>query len=224
MFRMTGRVSARLTTFIRLGLLMLALPWHARVMAQAPPYITEFALPTADSRPHGITAGPDGNVWFTGTGKILRITPTGTITEFPLLRPNGGSSSPFGIAAGPDGNLWFTELTFNRIGRITPDGTITQFPLPAGFTYSEGIAAGPDGNIWFTSNFLTILRITPSGTITVFGTGAWAIAAGPDGNLWFTDRGSKVGRITPAGAVTEFLLPTENGFSHGITAGSDGNV
>ena len=27
--------------------------------------ITEFAIPTADSGPYGITAGPDGNLWFT---------------------------------------------------------------------------------------------------------------------------------------------------------------
>ena len=37
--------------------------------------------------PLGIAAGPDGNLWFTeaATGnRIGRITPTGTITEYPL--------------------------------------------------------------------------------------------------------------------------------------------
>lgn len=38
--------------------------------------ITEFALPTADSLPRGITAGPDGALWFTeSAGSIGRITP-----------------------------------------------------------------------------------------------------------------------------------------------------
>ncbi len=37
--------------------------------------ITEFALPTASSAPTGITAGPDGNLWFAelGGNKIGRI-------------------------------------------------------------------------------------------------------------------------------------------------------
>ena len=51
--------------------------------------ITEFSLPTAFSGPLGITAGPDGALWFTeagtgGTSKIGRITTAGAITEFPL--------------------------------------------------------------------------------------------------------------------------------------------
>jgi len=46
-------------------------------------------VPTAQSRPLGITAGPGGNLWFTengsinGVSKIGRISPSGTITEFP---------------------------------------------------------------------------------------------------------------------------------------------
>ena len=30
--------------------------------------ITEFPVPTSDSSPYGITAGPDGNLWFTEAG------------------------------------------------------------------------------------------------------------------------------------------------------------
>jgi hypothetical protein len=65
-----------------------------------------------------ITAGPDGNLWFTESraNKIGRITPSGTIDEFPVPT---AKSLPFGITAGPDGNLWFTESKANKIGRIT---------------------------------------------------------------------------------------------------------
>ena len=91
--------------------------------------ITEFPLFTEDSIPEGITAGPDGNLWFTVNGfnsAIGRITPAGVITTFPLTTDSG----PQGITAGPDGNLWFTEETGNAIGRITPAGTVTEFPVP----------------------------------------------------------------------------------------------
>ena len=39
--------------------------------------IAEFPIPGAKSRPWGIAAGPDGDLWFTdpGKGKIGRITP-----------------------------------------------------------------------------------------------------------------------------------------------------
>src|SRR5438128_11788033 len=46
--------------------------------------ITEFPMPTAEGQPFDITAGPDGNLWFTeqSASRIGRITPAGVITEF----------------------------------------------------------------------------------------------------------------------------------------------
>ncbi len=80
--------------------------------------ITEFPLSTPQSQPFGITAGPDGNLWFAeaDSNKIGRISPSGSITEFPIPTPQSG---PLGITAGPNGNLWFTEYFGNKIGRIT---------------------------------------------------------------------------------------------------------
>src|SRR5205807_9464332 len=72
--------------------------------------ITEFSTGISPgAAPDGITAGPDGNVWFTENllSRIGRITPQGTVMEFSAdITPN---SSPGGITAGPDGNLWFAE-------------------------------------------------------------------------------------------------------------------
>jgi virginiamycin B lyase len=65
--------------------------------------VTEFSIPTPNSDTNFISAGPDGNVWFTEFvgNKIGRITPDGVISEF--LLPT--DSEPLGITAGPDGNL-----------------------------------------------------------------------------------------------------------------------
>ncbi len=119
--------------------------------------VTEFPVPAGT--PFDITAGPDGNLWFTdGVGGIGRITPSGSITEFPV--PGGA----FRITAGPDGNLWFTEYSRGKIGRITPGGRITEFPTPDG---AWGITAGPDGNLWFTElEGNKIGRITTTGSFT----------------------------------------------------------
>src|SRR5436190_24238414 len=88
--------------------------------------ITEFPITTAASSPRAITAGPDGNLWFTEFfgNRIGRITPAGSVTEFAVA--NGG---PLGITAGPDGNLWLTEASGNKNGRITPARDSTEFAM-----------------------------------------------------------------------------------------------
>jgi uncharacterized repeat protein (TIGR01451 family) len=186
--------------------------------------IVEFPLPVGNSWPFGITAGPDGNLWFAETfgARVGRITPAGVVTEFG---PTGGQ--PVGITLGSDGNLWYAEHTGQRIGRITPAGAITTFPDPAA-SYPYGIAAGPDGNLWFTGRLRSrIGRVTTGGVITSFttsGNPSW-IAPGPDGNLWFTlIDGNRIGRISPSGVITEFPIPTAGSGPQGITAGADGNL
>src|SRR5436190_46685 len=91
--------------------------------------LTEFPAPS--SNPAGITAGPDGALWFTeaGSNQIGRITTGGVVTNEYTL-PSG--SEPGDIDAGPDGRLWFTEALSSKIGAITTAGTITHYSLPAG--------------------------------------------------------------------------------------------
>ena len=97
--------------------------------------------------PAGITAGPDGALWFTnngsangnGTGTTIgRITTSGTLTTPPYT--GTGISGPEGITASPDGALWFTNVgangTGNTIGRITP-------PAPQTITFTSSPPASP---------------------------------------------------------------------------------
>jgi streptogramin lyase len=211
----------------------------------------EYALSPSQFVPGTITAGPDGNFWFTEimqngsvqAGKIGRITPTGALSEFSLPSAN---SLAFNIITGPDSNLWFTEG--DKIARITPMGKISEYKLSPPIT-AQSIATGPDGNLWFTDQS-KIGRMTLTGKISEFslpihqypagsnpikspaGSGSnqpLAIVAGPDGNLWFTEIGpagvgASIGRITTSGKIDEFPLPTANTFPSSITAGSDGNL
>ncbi|HET6310641.1 MAG TPA: hypothetical protein VFH00_06515 [Candidatus Nitrosotalea sp.] len=188
--------------------------------------------------PEGITAGPDGNIWFTeaGVGRIGRMTPAGALTEFPI--PSGRESSPREIVAGPDGNLWFVESgRFSAIAKVTPSGVITEYRYGALDEFSlSAIVAGPDGNLWFTQSTTSgsplkgaIGRITPNGVITTFalpeGSRAYGLAAGPDRNIWFTDSGGNtVGRISTAGAIRQFALPRRNAQPLAIAAGADGRM
>ena len=76
---------------------------------------SEFPIPTANSSPNDIAAGPDGALWFTEAqaNKIGRVTISGTPTEFTIPTPD---SAPFNITTGPDGALWFTEFFGNKTG------------------------------------------------------------------------------------------------------------
>jgi virginiamycin B lyase len=160
--------------------------------------------------------GPDGAVWFVErpAGKIGRLTPDGTITEFPLPDPD---SVPNVIVPGPDGALWFTELRADKIGRLTPEGALTEFPVPG--VGPVGAAFTGNGALWvtgFTSNEL--VRLTTDGRITARfpiptpESGATGLTAAPDGTLWFSQQvGHKIGRLavepTPPGAPV--FLPQE---------------
>src|SRR2546421_6418564 len=141
-----------------------------------------------------ITAGSDGNIWFTDSGnrKVGRITPSGAVTEFEL--PDAGGIA-FGIAVGPDKNIWITVTAVGQgrpdwIARIYSSGEVTKFPAGTGSGSYPGTS--PEG-----------------------------ITAGPDGNIWFTEAGAgRIGRITPAGVLTEVPIGDPESSPRGIVAGS----
>lgn len=194
-----------------------------------------------------ITAGPEGDLWFTTNlrqNAIGRITPGGMVTKF---KPLAKGVEPGGIVTGPDGNVWFTYerdgfgFSGGGVGRITPKGKVTLFPEPPELHGSPfEIVAGPDGNLWFdhaailTPTGQAIGRITPQGEISEFSAGLTQSAAvtnltaGPDGNVWFGDDSDHpaIGRITPTGEITEFggIPPREFPILEGPTPGPDGNL
>jgi virginiamycin B lyase len=204
--------------------------------------LTEFVLTDAGTFPQFITAGPDGNLWFTAgfaallpgsesaASKIGRITPTGKITEFVLDSAEG---APHEIVTGPDGNLWFTRPLGNRIARITTEGLVTNFIVPTPNARPDGITLGPDNALWFTERLAgKIGRITVDGRFTEYTLPPFAggprrpasITTGPDGNVWATEVLAKsIARITPDGTVSEFPVPSGASPS-GITAGPDGTI
>jgi streptogramin lyase len=182
--------------------------------------------------PVGITAGPDGNLWFTerDANRIGVMSPDGTLlAEYQVPTSN---SAPEFIVAGPDGNVWFTEWRAGKIARITPDGAITEFPTPTPNSAPTYITAGPDGNLWYTEYYASQIGvITPDGDQAEFplptdGAHPIGITSGPDGNLWFTEfAANAVGSISPdGGTINEYPLYLGGRQPLGITTGPDGNL
>ncbi|MGC2632718.1 MAG: hypothetical protein WA215_00755 [Candidatus Cybelea sp.] len=196
--------------------------------------ITVYLLPTPGADLGYITVGSDGNLWFTEhtPNKFGRITPSGTITEFPFE----DIGAPNGIINGPDGRLWICEQgafdqsnghqTFGRIERVNTDGKIyaTYDIAPNSWqNVPEDITVGAGRKLWFTQfnaisqTIYEISNVTLGGTITQYDTpnanaGPGSPILAGDGNVWFTEAyAGQLGRIKPSGRITEFPLPQDSG-------------
>jgi virginiamycin B lyase len=140
-----------------------------------------------------LAAGPDGNVWVTmdrpdsanpnGTtaNAIVRITPQGQQTNFPLSANGGPVVSPQRIVAGPPSDpnsMWFGESASGFVmGRIsTVDGSVSNFALPGlssgafALASSRGpdAAGTPNAAVWLstygeTTDHVVRLSVSPTG-------------------------------------------------------------
>src|SRR5262249_621737 len=120
----------------------------------------EFAVPTSGVYEQDITAGSDGNPWFTEssapTNKIGRVPPRSP-TASRLPGPTA-ASTVFGVTSA-GGNIWFTETTAGKIGYLavgsapTPTPTPTTSPTPTptptpGNGPNLQISKSDDGRAW----------------------------------------------------------------------------
>lgn len=193
------------------------------------PTIKEFDV--SPYLPESITAGPDGNVWLTDAGDaILKVTPSGSMTSFPLGGTTLNPHSPGSITLGPDENLWFSEAN-SGLAKITPAGQVTTYsPFAAiGYGSVNSIVTGPGDLLWAGIGSGTIAEISSdASTATGFTMSTYAypesLTKGPSGSLLFTEvTANNIGFVSSAGVITEFAT-ADGAPSWGITLGPDGNI
>ena len=152
-----------------------------------------------------ITAGPDGNMWFTEAGGniVAKITPDGVVTEYPIPPPPTAFrwGSPPGLTA-ICGSPRSGGIRWAR----SRGGCVHRVPGPTPDSQPEQITVGPDGNLWFTEHIGNkVGQVTTDGVFTEFpvptaGSIPFGITAGPDGNLWFTEEAAnRWARSRPTG-------------------------
>jgi len=126
--------------------------------------ISEYAIPTAESKPLDIQHGPDGAMWFTesGMGKIGRIDSTGKITEYSVGAAN---DAPTALIT-QSGALWFTEVGSGQIGRLTTAGEVSHFATGSGQLTGD-ISNTSDGSLWAGKNS-SVVRLKTDGTLREF--------------------------------------------------------
>jgi streptogramin lyase len=108
--------------------------------------IQEFSAGlTPGGAPNGITLGADGNIWLVEplASKLARVTPSGTITEYPT------GTRPTADATGADGNLWFGAFSTAAVGQMGTDAPVASVTPPAiGGTGLFGIPQSCGGDQW----------------------------------------------------------------------------
>ena len=161
----------------------------ARIIpGRTPEEVTEFPIPTRNSRPIAIVPAPDGkSMWFSeeAGNKVARILLDGTITEFAVPKTQDNVILA-GLSFDHDGNLWVQQY-------VDQNNPTPSNPSPPGTDHVIRI----DKSI-LTAAATDISRIPFTFfEVPTCGTVMHRIIEGSDGNMWFTELGSnKVGRVT----------------------------
>ncbi len=197
--------------------------------------VTEYALPTPNSGPHGLVADAVGHIWYTGNAARLvgRLDPTtGVVREFPM--PDARARDPHTPILDAEGALWFTVQNGNFVGRLDPaTGAIALVASRTPNSRPYGIVIDSQGrpvfDLFGTNRIGTIDPTTLEVAEYALPAGARPrrIAVTRDDVIWYTDyeRGF-LGRVDPrTGAVTEFASPGgRTSRPYGMTNTSDGAI
>jgi virginiamycin B lyase len=148
--------------------------------------------------PYGVTVAADGTVWATlqSGNQLLRIAPSGEMTEYDLPTPSAG---PTDVAVDKQGGVWIIEFGAGMIAHFL-DGKFTEYPLPKDKGAPSGITVAPDGTVWFgvlRGGALGRLRdgqmsFTPLPRETAR---AYSVTADAAGNVWYADISGYVGMV-----------------------------
>jgi DNA-binding beta-propeller fold protein YncE len=171
------------------------------------------------NRPLGIAINSHDVVYVTNimTNCVMRIYPNGQVERVVKGDPVKG---PLGIQVDTKNNIYIANAEDNKILKIKyPRGPISLF---ASSTDSPQVA-GPQGlgmdskdNLFVCNGLNNILKITPSGKISVFAKGGIlqsprAIAVDSKDNIFVTNTvGSAVFRAPPNGTLTVFAQTPAN--------------
>jgi DNA-binding beta-propeller fold protein YncE len=164
--------------------------------------------------PYGLAFDKNGNLFSAtreGTGRIVKITPSGTVSTFV----NSGLNNPSGLAF-KNGNLFCANESADTILKITPSGSVSILADSSdGLDGPAGLAFDKYGNLYCTNwNNNTIVKITPSGSASTFYSGLnrpTGLAFDKNGNLFCCNSiANTIVKITPSGTVSTFATGITN--------------
>lgn len=197
----------------------------------------------AGTYPADLTAGPNGNIWFTQmmADQLAELVITSTVDYdvrgYTDALLSGGR--PFGVAVSA-GSLYVAQTANDIISIFTPPDSWLHMPptgLPEALDEPYKLVTDGQGRVWGTEragnhvsrygfgSFPEIARypLSPAGSAPT------GIAADAQDDIWFTQhRAGQVGRLRPAAAAHEMLtyypLPQPGLAPTGVSADDAGAI
>jgi len=171
--------------------------------------VNSYNVPVANASLQGVTAGPDGTIWFAETTakRIGHIIPCQTnscyVTDYGPP-PNVEITFPIQLAVDRGGVVWFTDHGRGQFGSFNPStGEWRVFGIgycsesynpdcPVGLP--NAISLDSNGMIWFSEHFAgRVAKYDPTiGSLTEYFVPAttipyvWWMWPGPGNLVWFT--------------------------------------
>ena len=143
-------------------------------------------------------------------------------------------TTPEYLSIDASGNLYVSSFLNSMVYKITPGDSISPFAaIP--FPYQSAFDAS--GNMYVVSNGESIVKVSPSGTVTPFVTSYYsisAVATDPSGNVYFVNQTNQaIDKISPQGIVSGYdsnaafisscgSLATNNGILYALASDKPG--
>ena len=121
----------------------------------------------AYARMNGITETPDGDVWLSARGALIRITQNAS--AYTIVQT--GPVDPDSLTVGTDGRIYSvgccTLSGQAAVLAVTTRGVVSTYLPPSGDAINDGVVLGPDGNVWFGEE-RHVANVRPDGKITEY--------------------------------------------------------
>jgi len=186
--------------------------------------VSSVATVTDPFATDGVSVGANGDIYVSGAGSIMRVTPDGQVSVFAT-----GLVSANGSRFDSKGNLFVADYDGSAVRKISPAGVVTTFA--SGLNGPAGVWVDKDDNLLvslygagFSGTGAAVLKITPAGAISTYASGGGlqdvaSIVGDENGNVYagnwgsgtlFNVTGGNVSVLAETGGVSNHVC-----YSHG---------
>jgi virginiamycin B lyase len=196
---------------------------------------TDYPLPDAKYRGHGLVQDAGGDIWVSGHTAFVRVdSKTGAMKLYPYHpngeRPDHGNTPIIDSRQ----NIWTTLMWTNEIAKWDRQtGEVSRFTVPTGYSAPYGMVIDKKDNLWIAEWFACKIARFDTGdrTFTEFTPptkpcNIRRVFVDHAGMVWYAlDSRGKIGVLDPAtGKMTEYDEPVPFGFPYDIQEDSENNL